>query len=830
MTRSADPNSPSPVVEGLAEATKRPARVLLVEDSPAQAALVCQVLEEEGGFQVRWVDRLSAAEQAWRNGGLEAIVLDLALPDSQGLHTVERMRAAAPGAPILVLSETLDEREAVHVLRAGAEDYLLKDRHGVQLLPRALRYAIERRQARQTLRAGEGLERLVAVRTAELRDREARLRGILDTAPDGILTIDERGLIESVNPACEKLFGYSAAEMIGRPVKTLMRAADTAGAFAGLLREVVGRRQDGSEFPVELAVSGFSMGVRRLFTALARDISERKRIEDELAESELRFRQLAEHISDAFWMVSADARRILYVSPAYEQLWGRSCSSLYEKPEDRLEAIHAEDRERVAKAFLEGAANGNFDEEYRVVRPDSSVRWVRDQAYPVRDASGEVHRIVGVARDITERRRAEQRLREAEGRRAREQSEEFYHLLVERVTEYAILRLDPEGRVASWNLGAERIVGYRAEEIVGRHFSCFYLPEDLALDKPGQLLERAVAEGLVEDEGWRRRRDGTRFWANIVLTALREDGHLRGFANVTRDLSERRRNDEARAQAKLKLSEYSQQVQGQNRRLRIQNLMLTQANQELDEFAYVVSHDLKEPLRGLHNYAGFLLEDYREHLDEPGRAKLEALTRLAARMEQLINAVLEYSRLGRSKLAHSNTDLTGVVSDVLASLKFFLEENGVQARVPRPLPSIHCDRVRIGEVFQNLIINAAKYNDKAEKWIEIGHGVDRRRDLQPSPDSVEARGRPSLVLYVKDNGIGIREQHREAIFRMFKRLHGRDQHGGGTGVGLTIVRKIVERHGGRVWVDSVFGEGSTFYFALPQGETGARAQSDDSDG
>ena len=280
-----------------------------------------------------------------------------------------------------------------------------------------------------------------------------------------------------------------------------------------------------------------------------------------------------------------------------------------------------------------------------------------------------------------------------------------------------------------------------------------------------------------------------------------------------------------------RLTAFAEQEQRQNRLLRIQNTQLAQSNKELDDFAYLVSHDLKEPLRGIHNYASFLIEDYGDKLDEDGRSKLETLGRLTTRMEKLINTILYYSQVGRVELAMEDTDLNEVLREVMAGLRISLDERGVRIRIPRPLPTARCDRVRVGEIFLNLISNASKYNDKTDKWVEVGFR-NEPRPKEPVAEGAEAAGPSGLLLYVKDNGIGIREQHFQSIFRLFKRLHGRDKFGGGAGAGLTIVRKIVERHGGRVWVESTPGEGTTFYFTLSKGEAEIErpAQSGNPDG
>jgi light-regulated signal transduction histidine kinase (bacteriophytochrome) len=166
-------------------------------------------------------------------------------------------------------------------------------------------------------------------------------------------------------------------------------------------------------------------------------------------------------------------------------------------------------------------------------------------------------------------------------------------------------------------------------------------------------------------------------------------------------------------------------------------------------------------------------------------------------MDALIDTLLAYSRVGRLELNLEPCDLNLVLKDVLEDLQFRLEESGAQVRVPRVLPTVMCDRIQVSEIFSNLISNAAKYNDKADKWIEIGYQEG-----------------PVTVLYVRDNGIGIRDRHFETVFRIFKRLHGRDEYSGGTGAGLTIARKIAERHGGRLWLESTPGEGTVFYFTL----------------
>ena len=240
------------------------------------------------------------------------------------------------------------------------------------------------------------------------------------------------------------------------------------------------------------------------------------------------------------------------------------------------------------------------------------------------------------------------------------------------------------------------------------------------------------------------------------------------------------------------------------------NRDLEASNRELDDFAYVASHDLKEPLRGIHNYAGFLLEDYHDQLEDAGKEKLQTLMRLSGRMESLIDTLLHYSRVGRVDLAVTDVDLGAVVAELLDSLRPALAEAKAEVRVVTPLPVVRADRARVDEVFRDLVVNGVKYNESAIPTVEIGA-------LAPGSPAGGETPPPGAgpVFFVRDNGIGIPARHQQVIFDIFKRLHGRDAYGGGTGAGLTIVKKVVERHGGRIWVESAPGEGTTFFFTLP---------------
>ncbi len=233
---------------------------------------------------------------------------------------------------------------------------------------------------------------------------------------------------------------------------------------------------------------------------------------------------------------------------------------------------------------------------------------------------------------------------------------------------------------------------------------------------------------------------------------------------------------------------------------------LARINRELDDFTYVASHDLKEPLRGISSYCQILLDDYYDRLDDQGRQRLEALVGLCKRLGQLIDDLLVYSQIGRARPAREQVDLNQTAMDVLETLGPAIDRRNAVVRVIEPLPVVTADQTLIGEVFRNLIGNGLKFNDNDRPVVEIGC-----LDVDPP------------TIFVRDNGIGIAAHHQAAIFTMFRRLHSRNKYEG-TGAGLTFVRKIIEGHGGQVWVESEPGCGSTFFFTLAPNQTGPKSE------
>jgi len=366
------------------------------------------------------------------------------------------------------------------------------------------------------------------------------------------------------------------------------------------------------------------------------------------------------------------------------------------------------------------------------------------------------------------------------------------------------------GGVISWIQGkALEAIGVRSAEVIGRSIHDVFPNDPQIQDILRRGFQGDTSPKIVELAG--------QAFEVHQLPHRDDNGCITAIVGVATNVTEHRRAaEELRVTAEA---------------LEKRNAELLRSNLELDEFAHIVAHDLKEPLRGMQTYASVLIDAYGDIVDTAGRSRLEALRQLSDRLNQQLEALLEYSRAGSVELAMRESDLNQVVNRALFALGFALQDRRVAVRIPRPLPAARCDPHRVNEVYINLISNAIKYNDKPEKWIEIGWY--EREPAVTDVAETPAAGFPSAfdqcgstkvaadlmppVFYVRDNGIGIEPQHLGAVFRVFKRLPGSDEYGSGSGMGLTIVKKIVERHGGRVWVESTHKEGSTFFFTLEPG-------------
>jgi PAS domain S-box-containing protein len=477
--------------------------------------------------------------------------------------------------------------------------------------------------------------------------------------------------------------------------------------------------------------------------------------------------------------------------------------------DELLEAIHPEDRARFQEACrlaAEGTST-SIDLELRVVQPDNSVRWILWEGGISRCSEGKPVCLGGINLDITKRKNAEIALRqsEAEVRKLNEtleqrvqsgiaelvDSERRFRLMVEGVQDYAIFMLDTEGRAVSWNLGAERIYGYSAEEIlgtqrasdaiVGKHFSIFCPEEDIRRGAPDEELRLASIEGRAEREAWRVRRDGSRFWASVVITAVHDDsGDLCGFSNVTRDITERR--------------QVQQQLEEQRRGAE-------QANQAKSGFLAAMSHEIRTPMNAILGMTDLLWET---ELNEDQRHYVEIFRMAGSNLMDLINNILDLSKIesGRLELEKTEFNLETVVTGVFDLLSPKAREKGIVVRweiAPEVTRRLLGDAARLRQILVNLMGNAIKFTALGEVGISV-----RNREGGPPGE---------LSFVVSDTGVGIPPEKLKAIFDPFAQADSSIANRyGGTGLGLAICRRLVESMNGVLYVMSEPGRGSSFHF------------------
>ncbi|HUQ74302.1 MAG TPA: PAS domain S-box protein [Burkholderiales bacterium] len=438
------------------------------------------------------------------------------------------------------------------------------------------------------------------------------------------------------------------------------------------------------------------------------------------------------------------------------EIIGRHFSAFYTR--------EANDRRWPQQELEIAARDGRLEDEGWRVRKDGSLFWANVIITALRDPAGELRGFSKITRDLTERRRQERMLRE---------SEERFRLMIESVKDYAIFMLDTQGRVASWNAGAERIKGYRADEIIGEHFRLFYTDEARHRRWPEEELRRARDDGRYEEEGTRVRRDGTTFWANVVITPVRDStGELRGYAKVTRDLSDRKRIESLETQ-----------------------------DRQMQEFLAVLAHELRNPLAPISNALSLLA---RKPTADPAEIWVrDVLQRQTTQLARLVDDLLDVSRITRAALVldRKPIDLRTVVRHAAdASMQWYEQRrHTLDVNVSDERVVVDGDEVRLSQVVQNLLHNAAKYTPEGG-----------RIDVRVRRDGAHA------VIVVRDNGIGMAPETLNTAFELFKQAHqGLDRTQGGLGVGLTLVQRLVRMHGGSVEARSEGpGRGSEFIVRL----------------
>jgi PAS domain S-box-containing protein len=505
-------------------------------------------------------------------------------------------------------------------------------------------------------------------------------------------------------------------------------------------------------------------------------------------DGEERFRLLVDGVTDyAIFMLDPEGRITSWNAGAEringyraQEILGRHLSIFY--PKEDAEA--GKPQREIEQATREG----RYVEEGWRVRQSGERYWAYVTLTALRTSQGRLRGFAKVTRDLSEVHETMEALR---------QSEERSRLLIESVRDYAIFMLDTEGRISTWNSGAENIKGYRAEEVLGKHFSIFYPPEQIALGRPEREIRIATSEGRYEEEGWRVRKDGERFWANVILTAVYDAGkNLRGFAKVTRDLTDRRRiEEEARHAAEEVGKERAKASEAQH------------AVRMRDEFISIAAHELRTPLTALQLKLQGAAQGLKRASAAPGGIKdsklterLEGAVRQVDRLIDLVERLLDVSRIVAGKLLMQleETDLTEVVRHVVEDFHEPALQGGSEVRFEAAGAALGLwDKARIEQVAINLISNAIKY----------GGG----KPIEVKVESTDTGAR----LVVADKGIGIAADDLHRIFVRFERAVS-VRHYAGLGLGLYVTRSIVEAHGGSIDVSSAAGQGSTFVVELPR--------------
>ncbi len=616
-----------------------------------------------------------------------------------------------------------------------------------------------------------------------LSESEARVRAVLNSALSAVLVIDARGRITDWNPQAEKMFGWTRQEALGMELaetiippryreahqRGLNRFLATGeGPVMNQLLEMSALRRDGSEFPVELSISLMNADGAAAFCGFITDITERKRADEALRESEERFRTMADSAPVLIW-VSGPDKLCTWFNRQWLEFVGRTMDQ--ELGNGWAENVHPDDFERCLNIYTTSFdARQAFSMEYRLRRHDGAWRWLVDQGIPRYGPSQEFAGYIGSCIDITERKESEVRLREY----LKEISD-----LKTALDEHAIVAItDQTGKIIYVNEKFCAISKYSREELLGRDHRIInsgYHPKEFIRELWTTIANGKVWHGEIKN----RAKDGSIYWVDTTIVPfLNEQGKPRQYVAIRSDITQRKLAQEVL----IKQSEE-----------------LTRSNKDLEQFAYIASHDLQEPLRAVAGCLQILQRRYQNQLDAGADELIDLAVDGAHRLQVLIDGLLTFSRVGTRGKRLQSVDCEQAVGDALKNLSVAIEESSAAVTYDK-LPKVMGDLTQLTLLFQNLIGNAIKFRQKEQPpQIHIG---------------AEENGR-LWILSVRDNGIGIAPQYYERIFEIFQRLHTRQEYPG-TGIGLAICRKIVERHGGKIWVESAAQKGSKFLFHLPK--------------
>jgi PAS domain S-box-containing protein len=720
-----------------------------------------------------------------------------------------------------IIPEGFAERLIADGTRSAADALAQQIGTGIELLGRrkdGSQFPIEIMLS--PLESAEGILVTAAIRNITVRKNaekhlaqmEGRYRGLLEAAPDAMVVVNQGGEIVLLNVQAEKQFGYRRDELVGQKVKNIIpegfaerliadgtrSAADALAQQIGTGIELSGRRKDGSQFPIEIMLSPLESAEGILVTAAIRNITVRKDAEKHLAQMEGQYRGLLEAAPDAMVVVNQGGEIVLLNLQAEKQFGYRRDELVGQKvkniiPEGFAERLIADGTRSAADALAQQIGAGI---ELSGRRKDGSQFPIEIMLSPLESAEGIL--VTAAIRNITVRKDAEKHLAQMEGR---------YRGLLEAAPD-AMVVVNQGGEIVLLNVQAEKQFGYRRDELVGQKVRNI-IPEGFAerLIADGT---RSAADALAQQIGTGielsgRRKDGSQFPIEIMLSPLESVEGILVTAAI-RNITLRKESEEHSAKLEnqavslqRKRDELELRVGERTKELAVAVQVLERSNLELKQFAYVASHDLQSPLRSISGFVQLLKLEYEGKLDEQAQDWIRRTVQSIAQMQTLIRDLLSYSRVDARSRPFALTPFLDIVNDAMALLDSSIHDSGGQVTMGE-LPAIMCDRSQMVQLIQNLIGNGLKY-----------HG-----DKPPHIHVSAERGGKEWTFSIRDNGIGVDPKHYEQIFEIFKRLHDQSEYPG-TGIGLAVCRRVVDRHGGRIWVKSDPGHGSTFYFTIPEG-------------
>jgi PAS domain S-box-containing protein len=701
------------------------------------------------------------------------------------------------------------------------------------------------RQRISILRAAGGLPRCSVIQVEDvtesrrageaLRESEERFRTMADACPSMMWVSNAAGECDFVNRACREFSGATTEEMQANGWRLPIHPDDAMEYEAALGQSVKSRSSFSAECRIRRADGEWRLVGSRAeprfdptgeymgHIGLRADITERRREEtaareaheftlttlEALQKSEAKFRQLADNIAEVFWMMNAAGTEMLYVSPAYEPIWGRTCKSLYERPMDWLEAIHPSDRDSAHETFLRQLQGENIDSEYRIHTPDGQEKWICDRAFPIRDQAGALVRVAGIAEDATERKRREEELIRARmDAEAANQKLSAQHALLDR--ERTVLRTfidnvpdfmyvkDLESRFVIANSQVANSAGVaRPEDLAGKTDFDLYAPETARSFYEDEQRVIRSGQPMIDREETIEGRAGaeTRAILTTKVPLFDREGRVTGIAGIGRNITERKKAEDA-------LREINRQLREATARANELALEADAANRAKSRFLANMSHEIRTPMNGVIGMNQLLLET---GLTAEQRRFVEVAQASGQALLTLIDDILDLSKIeaGKITLEIRSFDLRRTVEDVAQLLRVGAETKGLElvARVSPKIPgAVRGDAHRLRQVLMNLAGNAVKFTQRGAVTLIA---------------ELESLGGPRATVRfsVTDTGIGIGPGQIKSLFTPFVQADASTTRKyGGTGLGLAISKQLAEMMGGRIGVDSQEGQGSTFWF------------------